>query len=83
MSGAWTGWIPVAVVIIALAALYLPMGKYMAWALNNPKDTRIESGFYRLIGVKADGKQHWVKYSASVMAFSAVSVVFLYLLQRT
>lgn len=83
MSGAWTGWIPVAVVIIALAALYLPMGKYMAWALNNPKDTCIESGFYRLIGVKADGKQHWVKYSASVMAFSAVSVVFLYLLQRT
>lgn len=83
MSGAWTGWIPVAVVIIALAALYLPMGKYMAWALNNPKDTRIESGFYRLIGVKADGKQHWVKYSASVMAFSAVSVIFLYLLQRT
>lgn len=83
MSGAWTGWIPVAVVIIALAALYLPMGKYMAWALNNPKDTRIESRFYRLIGVKADGKQHWVKYSASVMAFSAVSVVFLYLLQRT
>lgn len=83
MSGAWTGWIPVVVVIIALAALYLPMGKYMAWALNNPKDTRIESGFYRLIGVKADGKQHWVKYSASVMAFSAVSVIFLYLLQRT
>ncbi|GGG67666.1 potassium-transporting ATPase subunit KdpA [Corynebacterium pelargi] len=83
MSGAWTGWIPVAVVVMALAAAYLPMGRYMAWALNSPKDTAIERGFYRLIGVKADGKQHWVKYSASVMAFSAVSVLFLYLLQRT
>ena len=37
---------------------------------------------YRLIGVNPDGEQSWGVYARSVLAFSAVSILFLYLFQR-
>jgi len=37
---------------------------------------------YRLVGVDPDREQTWGVYARSVLAFSAVSVLFLYLFQR-
>ena len=82
MSGSITGWIPVITVIIALAAFYVPLGNYMATTFTAKKHNGFERGFYRLIGVKPDGQQKWTRYCASLLAFSAISVVFVYLLQR-
>lgn len=82
MSGAITGWIPVIMVIIALAAFYVPLGNYMAATFTSKKHNAFERGFYRLIGVNPDGQQKWTRYCASLLAFSAISVVFVYLLQR-
>ena len=37
---------------------------------------------YRLVGVNADGEQSWGVYARSVLAFSAVSILFLYAFLR-
>ena len=39
---------------------------------------RVEQAIYRLIGAQPDNRQRWPKYGFSVLAFSAVSVLFLY-----
>jgi len=43
---------------------------------------RVEKVVYRAVGVDADTEQRWPTYLRSVLAFSLVSVLFLYLLQR-
>ena len=41
---------------------------------------RVERVMYRLIGAQPDDQQRWTKYLSSLLAFSAVSVLFLYAL---
>lgn len=65
-----------------LVVLYRPLGDYMATVFTTPKDLKVERGFYRLIGVKAGSEQSWSAYLRSVLAFSAISVLVLYALQR-
>ncbi|MGK4579492.1 potassium-transporting ATPase subunit KdpA [Kitasatospora sp. HPMI-4] len=66
----------------ALALSYRPLGDYMARLLTSRRHLRIERGLYRLIGVNADFEQTWRAYLRGVLAFSAVSVLFLYAFQR-
>ncbi|WP_426721876.1 potassium-transporting ATPase subunit KdpA [Corynebacterium auriscanis] len=92
MTGTITGWIPVIIVLIALAGVYVPLGNYMARVFTGPGQagpgqsgsahTGFEKLVYRLTGVNPDGQQKWTRYAASVLAFSTISLVFLYLLQR-
>jgi len=42
----------------------------------------IERVIYRATGVDAEGEQRWNVYALSLLAFSAVSVLFLYAVQR-
>ena len=42
----------------------------------------LERGVYRVLGVTPESEQRWTVYARSVLAFSAVSVLGLYLLQR-
>ena len=69
-------------VAIVLAAAHRPLGDYMAWVYTSPKDFRFERGLYRVIGVDARGEQSWRSYARSLLAFSLVGVLLLYLLQR-
>ena len=46
------------------------------------RHSRVERVIYRLIGVDPDGEQSWGVYARSVLAFSAVSILFLYVFQR-
>ena len=82
MTGAWTGWIPAIIVNIALAAFYAPLGRYMAHVFTSDKDWAVERAIYKVTGVRSEGKQRWTNYAYSVLAFSAVSVLGLYFLQR-
>nr|WP_198676426.1 potassium-transporting ATPase subunit KdpA [Kribbella monticola] len=68
--------------IALLAVAYRPLGGYMARVYSSDKDSRIERGTYRLLGVDARAEQTWAVYARSAIAFSTVSVVLLYLLQR-
>ncbi|KAA0885311.1 potassium-transporting ATPase subunit KdpA [Corynebacterium amycolatum] len=82
MSKVIMGFVPVIIVMAALAILYIPLGNYMGRVFTTDKHLGVERGFYRAIGVRPEANQHWTKYTASVLSFSAVSVIFVYLLQR-
>ncbi|GAA4575016.1 potassium-transporting ATPase subunit KdpA [Planotetraspora kaengkrachanensis] len=68
--------------VIALALAYRPLGDYMYRVYTGTGRSRIEHVAYRLIGIKPDTEQTWSAYARSVLAFSVVSVVFLYAFQR-
>jgi potassium-transporting ATPase potassium-binding subunit len=72
------GWIQVLTLIGALALSYRPLGDWMAHLLTSPNHWRAERFLYRLGGVDGDADQKWTAYLRSVLAFSAVSVLFLY-----
>jgi K+-transporting ATPase ATPase A chain len=67
--------------IVALVAVHVPLGDYMYRVYTSTKDSRPERLIYRLIGADPKAEQTWGAYSRSVLAFSAVSVVFLFIFQ--
>ncbi|MBL1086065.1 potassium-transporting ATPase subunit KdpA [Streptomyces actinomycinicus] len=66
----------------ALALVYAPVGNYMAKVYSSPRHLRVEKWVYKAIGANPDSEMTWPAYLRGVLAFSAVSVLFLYLLQR-
>ena len=82
MSDTTAGLLQAALLVAALAACYRPLGAYMARVYTSEHDTRIERVLYRLMGVDPRAEQRWPVYARSLLAFSAVSVVFLYGLLR-
>jgi K+-transporting ATPase ATPase A chain len=72
----------IAVLVAALAAVHVPFGDYMARVYSSGRHLWVERSVYRLVAVDADREQSWGVYARSVLAFSAVSVLFLYLFQR-
>ena len=82
MSDTTAGLLQVALLIAALAACYRPLGAYMARAYTSEHDTRIERVLYKVMGVDPKADQRWPVYARSLLAFSAVSVLFLYGLLR-
>jgi K+-transporting ATPase ATPase A chain len=66
----------------ALALAYVPVGTYMARVYSSGRHLRVEKWIYRGIGADPDTEMTWIAYLRGVLAFSAVSVLFLYLLQR-
>ena len=81
--GVWPAVASFLLVALLLAALYRPLGDYMARFYTSTKNLAVERGFYRLIGVDSAARQSWQSYLRSVLAFSAVGMLFLYVLQRT
>jgi K+-transporting ATPase ATPase A chain len=76
------GLLFVVALVIALAAAYRPFGDYVYRVVSGTKSTRLEKGIYRLVGVDPATEQTWGVYARSVLAFSAVSILFLYLFLR-
>ncbi|MEV4235100.1 potassium-transporting ATPase subunit KdpA [Nocardia sp. NPDC049737] len=67
--------------IIALALVHVPLGDYMFRVYNAKKHSRAERVIYKAIGVQPEVEQSWGVYARSVLAFSAVSVLFLFFFQ--
>ena len=82
MGSSLAGWLQALALVGALALCYRPLGDYIAKLLTTAKHLRVERGIYRTIGVDGDADQRWPSYLRSVLAFSLVSVLFLYFLQR-
>ena len=82
MSETTAGLLQVGALIAALAVCYRPLGGYLAHVFTSERDLRVERGVYRLVGVDPRADQRWSMYAASVIAFSFVGVVLLYVLQR-
>jgi potassium-transporting ATPase potassium-binding subunit len=82
MSSSLAGTIFVLTLILALALAYRPFGDLMYRVATSPRHLAPERVIYRLVGVDPDADQPWGVYARSVLAFSAVSILFLYAFLR-
>jgi K+-transporting ATPase ATPase A chain len=81
VSDAAAGVLLLALLVAALAAVHVPLGDYMYRVYSSEKHSRIERFIYRVVGANPHSEQTWANYARSVLAFSAVSVVVLFVLQ--
>ncbi|MBO0853148.1 MAG: potassium-transporting ATPase subunit KdpA [Nocardia sp.] len=81
MSTTTSGVVFAATLIVALAAVHVPLGDYMFRVYSSTKHSRAERILYRAIGVRPGVEQTWAIYARSVLAFSAISVLVLFFLQ--
>jgi|UniRef100_A0AAU3IF33 K+-transporting ATPase ATPase A chain len=82
MSPVLAGVLQLLALIGVLALVHIPFGTYMARVYSSRKHLRAERWIYRSIGADPDTEMTWPAYLRAVLAFSAVGVLFLYLLQR-
>ncbi|MGW2346616.1 potassium-transporting ATPase subunit KdpA [Streptomyces sp. NPDC001661] len=82
MSPELAGVLQLLALIAALALAYRPLGDHMARVYTSGKHLRVEKWIYKGIGANPDTEMRWTAYLRGVLAFSAMSVLFLYLLQR-
>ncbi|MEW2192854.1 potassium-transporting ATPase subunit KdpA [Streptomyces microflavus] len=82
MSSQIAGLLQLIALIVALALAYRPLGDYMARVYSSEKHYKPEKWIYKAIGADPAAEMRWPAYLRGVLAFSAVSVLFLYLMQR-
>ncbi|MEV1042828.1 potassium-transporting ATPase subunit KdpA [Streptomyces sp. NPDC050204] len=82
MNDTLAGWLQVLALVVALGLSFRPLGGYMARVLTADHHWRVERLIYRAGGVNGDADQKWPAYLRSILAFSAVSVLFLYAFLR-
>jgi K+-transporting ATPase ATPase A chain len=82
MSSTWAGIIFLGTLIIALVLVHKPLGDYMARVVTGKRHLAVERGIYRAGGIDAEADQTWGTYLRSVLAFSFVGVLFLYVFLR-
>jgi potassium-transporting ATPase potassium-binding subunit len=82
------GWLQIAVFFLLVLACAKPLGLYIAAVMEgrrtwlSPMLAPCERLIYRICGVSPDREQRWTGYAASLLAFSLMSGLLLYLLQR-
>ncbi|WP_280311899.1 potassium-transporting ATPase subunit KdpA [Nocardia abscessus] len=81
MSTTTAGVAFVVALILALALVHVPLGDYMYRVYEGRRHSRAESLVYRAIGAQPDVEQPWPVYARSVLAFSAVGILFLFFFQ--
>jgi potassium-transporting ATPase potassium-binding subunit len=81
VSTTTAGILFLASLIVALVAVHVPLGDYMYRVYTSNKDSRGERAIYRLIGADPKAEQTWGAYVRSVLAFSAISILFLFIFQ--
>jgi len=84
-----SGWIQLAIFVIALALITRPMGLYLVQVLDpngktwlDPVLRPLERGTYRVMGVRPDQEHNWKQYTLAMLAFSLVGCVFTYAILR-
>jgi K+-transporting ATPase ATPase A chain len=82
MSDTAAGILFLATLVAALALVHRPLGDYMARVVTGSRHLAVERAAYRLGGVDPDADQTWRRYLRSVLAFSAIGVLLLYLMLR-
>ncbi|MGY1934572.1 potassium-transporting ATPase subunit KdpA [Nocardia gipuzkoensis] len=81
MSTTTAGVAFVVALILALALVHVPLGDYMYRVYEGRRHSRVERLVYRAIGAQPDVEQPWPVYARSVLAFSAVGILFLFFFQ--
>ena len=82
------GWLQILLFFVAVAAFTRPAGRYMTVVFTGGRTwldrvlRPIERGIYRLCGIDPAGEMRWTEYAAAMLAFSSMSMLLLYFLQR-
>lgn len=82
------GIFQIVVFFALLLILTKPLGKFMAGVFEgkrtwlHPLLRPLERLIYKLSGIREDAEQRWTQYTASLLVFSLVSFLFVYLIQR-
>ena len=84
------GWLQILLFFAAVAAITRPAGRYMTLVfagaarrhLARPGPRPVERGIYRMCRIDPAREMRWTEYAASLLAFSCVSMLVLYALQR-
>src|SRR5947209_459279 len=81
--------LPVRIFLVILLLLTRPVGLYLYKVFNgertwlSPVFVPVERLFYRLSGIDPEEEQKWLVYAISVLVFSLVGMLLLYLIERT
>jgi len=73
--------------LAVLVVLAIPLGAYIKKVMNGEKTllskilTPCENAVYKVMKVNKEEQMNWKKYAASVIIFSGIGLVFLFLLQ--
>jgi potassium-transporting ATPase potassium-binding subunit len=82
MSSSTAGIVFLVSLVLAIALSYRPLGDYMARTYQSKHHLRVEGWVYRATGIDPDADQKWGSYLRSMLAFSLISVLFLYAMLR-
>src|SRR5579864_9301922 len=83
------GWFQILVFFAAVLLVTKPMGVFMARVFSgertwlDPAMRPVEQLVYKLTRVDEEREMRWTEYSIAMLLFSGVSMVVLYLLERT
>ena len=84
-----SGWLQLALYIVALAVITKPMGLYLMRVLDadgktwfDPVFRPLERFSYRVMGVNSAKEQDWKQYTLAMLLFSLVSCLFTYAILR-
>jgi K+-transporting ATPase ATPase A chain len=83
-----SGWVQIALFLGAVFLITKPLGIFMARVFNREKTfldlvlRPLERTLYKVTGVDEKDEMKWTEYAASMLLFSAVSMLLLYILQR-
>src|SRR6185369_14928825 len=82
------GWLQILLFFFVILLVTKPLGVFMAHVFNREKTfldpvlRPVERVIYKLTRVDEDREMHWTEYAGTMLLFSAVSMLLLYLLQR-
>ena len=82
------GWLQILLFLVLVFLVTKPLGVFMARVFNREKTFMdpvlrpIERLLYRLTGVDENHEMRWTEYATSMLLFSVVSMIVLYLMQR-
>jgi potassium-transporting ATPase potassium-binding subunit len=75
------GWLQIALFSAAVLLVAKPLGLYLVRVYDGSVRWLgpVERAIYRVSGIDPDEDQHWTRYAAAVLLFSAVSLLLTYL----
>jgi K+-transporting ATPase ATPase A chain len=82
------GWLQIVVFLALILAVTKPLGIFMSRVFSrertflDPLARPVERLLYRLTGVEENHEMRWTEYAVSMLMFSGVSMVLLYVIER-
>src|SRR5271155_3005690 len=82
------GWMQIFVFLALILAITKPLGVFMARVFSrertflDPLLRPVERLLYRVTGVNEEREMRWTEYAVSMLLFSGVSMLLLYLIER-